>query len=144
GGASNTGGAALLMHFTAEEMERLTPQLKPEEPTGLDYYPLPKPGERFPIADPALAARITPRPADGSSFFQGLLEGIASVEALAYQRLAVLGAPPLRRVITIGGGARNEAWTAIRRRILGVPVTVAEQTEASYGAALLALHGGPP
>ena len=144
GGASNSGGAALLMHFTVEEMDRLTPQLKPQQPTGLDYYPLPKPGERFPIADPALAARTTPRPVEKERFFQGLLEGIASVEALAYQRLAVLGAPPLRRVISIGGGARNEAWTSIRRRILGVPVTVAEQTEASYGAALLALHGGPP
>jgi len=144
GGASNSGGAALLAHFTAEEMDRLTAQLTPVEPTGLDYYPLPKPGERFPIADPNLAARITPRPAEPVRFFQGLLEGIASVEALAYQRLALLGAPPLRRVISIGGGAKNAPWTDIRRRTLGVPVSVAERTEASYGAALLALHGSPP
>ncbi|WP_431015035.1 FGGY-family carbohydrate kinase [Bradyrhizobium pachyrhizi] len=144
GGASNSGGAALLMHFTAAEMERLTPQLTPDQPTGLDYYPLPKPGERFPIADPALAARVTPRPAEDCRFFQGLLEGIASVEALAYRQLAQLGAPRLRRVIGIGGGAKNDAWTRIRHRVLGVPVSVAEQTEASYGAALLALNGGPP
>lgn len=144
GGASNSGGGALLAHFTAAEMERLTPQLKPETPTGLDYYPLPKPGERFPIADPALPARVTPRPAEHDRFFQGLLEGIADVEALAYRRLAELGAPKLRRVISIGGGAKNAAWTEIRRRALGVPVTVAEETEASYGAALLALRGGPP
>jgi hypothetical protein len=144
GGASNTGGAALLVHFTAEEMERLTAQLKPQQPTGLDYYPLPKAGERFPIADPSLAARVSPRPIEDDRFFQGLLEGIASVEALAYRQLARLGAPPLRRVISIGGGARNEAWTLIRHRTLGVPVSVAEQTEACYGAALLALHGGPP
>ncbi|HTO64554.1 MAG TPA: FGGY-family carbohydrate kinase [Bradyrhizobium sp.] len=144
GGASNSGGAALLAHFTAEEMDRLTAQLTPDEPTGLDYYPLPKPGERFPIADPGLAARITPRPAEPVRFFQGLLEGIAAVETLAYQRLALLGAPALRRVISIGGGAKNTPWTDIRRRSLGVPVTTAEQTEASYGAALLALHGGPP
>jgi hypothetical protein len=57
GGASNSGGGALLAHFSAAEMERLTPQLRPKEPIGLDYYPLPKPGERFPIADPTLAAR---------------------------------------------------------------------------------------
>ena len=38
----------------------------------------------------------------------------------------------------------NPAWTAIRQRILGVPVSVAEETEASFGTALLALHGGPP
>jgi D-ribulokinase len=144
GGASNSGGAALLMHFSPDQMEQLTPLVRPDEPTGLDYYPLPKPGERFPIADPALAARITPRPTQDHRFFQGLLEGIASVEALAYQRLARLGAPPLRRVIGIGGGAKNDAWTRIRQRVLGVPVTVAKQTEASYGAALLALEGGPP
>ena len=143
GGASNSGGGALLAHFSAVDMERLTPQLRPAEPTGLDYYPLPKPGERFPIADPTLAPRTTPRPAQDHRFFQALLEGVASVEALAYQRLGALGAPPLRRVVSIGGGAKNAAWTEIRHRALGVDVTTAEQTEASYGAALLALQGSP-
>ena len=143
GGASNTGGGALLAHFSAADMERLTPRLQPEAPTGLDYYPLAKPGERFPIADPAMPPRVTPRPAEDYRFFQALLEGIASVEALAYRQLSQLGAPALRRVISIGGGAKNEAWTTIRHRALGVPVTVAEQTEANYGAALLALRGGP-
>jgi hypothetical protein len=144
GGASNSGGAALLAHFSADRMAALTPHLDPARPTGLDYYPLPKPGERFPISDAALAPRVTPRPADDAQFFQGLLEGIAAIEALAYQQLQKQGAPSLQRVITIGGGARNPAWTAIRRRILRVPVTVAQETEASFGAALLALHGGPP
>ncbi|UPK29907.1 FGGY-family carbohydrate kinase [Bradyrhizobium sp. 195] len=144
GGASNSGGGALLAHFTAADMERLTLQLQPETPTGLDYYPLPKPGERFPIADPALPARVTPRPLDDHRFFQALLEGIAGIEALAYRRLAELGAPKLRRLISVGGGAKNAAWTEIRRRALGVALTVAEETEASYGAALLALRGGPP
>ncbi|CCD99492.1 FGGY-family carbohydrate kinase [Bradyrhizobium sp. STM 3809] len=143
GGASNSGGAALLSHFSAADMDLMTPLLRPGDPTGLDYYPLPKPGERFPIADPALAPRITPRPAEDHRFFQALLEGIASVEALAYRRLQALGAPALRRVISIGGGARNPAWTEIRARIIGAPVSVAAQTEASYGAALLALQGPP-
>lgn len=144
GGASNSGGGALLAHFTADDMERLTPQIRPDLPTGLDYYPLPSPGERFPIADPLLPARVAPRPAEDHRFFQGLLEGIAAIEALAYRRLAELGAPRLRRVISIGGGAKNPAWTAIRQRALGIPVTVAEETEASYGAALLAMRGGSP
>ncbi len=85
GGASNTGGGALLAYFSAERMAALTPKLDPARPTGLDYYPLPKPGERFPISDPQLAPRVTPRPADDAQFFQGLLEGIAAVEGLAYQ-----------------------------------------------------------
>jgi sugar (pentulose or hexulose) kinase len=122
----------------------LTPRLDATRRTGLDYYPLPKAGERFPIADATLPPRVTPRPDDDALFFQGLLEGIAAIEALAYDRLRQLGAPPLKRVISIGGGARNPAWTELRRRALGVPVTVAETTEASFGAALLALHGGPP
>jgi sugar (pentulose or hexulose) kinase len=143
GGASNSGGAALLAHFSTGDMDRMTPLLRPDEPTSLDYYPLPKAGERFPIADPALAPRITPRPTEDHRFFQALLEGIAGVEALAYQRLRALGAPALRRVISIGGGAKNDGWTRIRARKLGVPVSVAAQTEASYGTALLALQGPP-
>jgi sugar (pentulose or hexulose) kinase len=144
GGASNSGGAALLAHFTAEQMAALTPRLDPDCPTGLAYYPLPAPGERFPIADPTLQPCVSPRPPEDATFFQGLLEGIAAIEAMGYQRLAALGASRLKRVITIGGGARNDAWTAIRARRLGVPVTVAEQTEAAFGTALLALNGGPP
>ena len=47
-------------------------------------------------------------------------------------------------VLTVGGGARNEAWTQIRSRSLGVPVRMVVETETAYGTALLALHGGPP
>ena len=55
--------------------------------------------------------------------------------------LAELGATPLRRVETAGGGAKNPAWTHIRQRLLGVPVTRAAHTGAAYGAALLARDG---
>jgi sugar (pentulose or hexulose) kinase len=47
----------------------------------------------------------------------------------------------VEEVFTAGGGAQNDRWTAIRERVLGVPVRKAEQTEAAYGAALLALKG---
>ncbi|MEO1470874.1 MAG: FGGY family carbohydrate kinase, partial [Pseudomonadota bacterium] len=55
GGASNTGGGALAAHFAPDEIARLSATIDPARPTGLDYYPLPRPGERFPIADPDLA-----------------------------------------------------------------------------------------
>lgn len=144
GGASNTGGAALLSQFSTARIAELTPLLDPAHPTGLDYYPLPKPGERFPINDPALVPRLTPRPSDDLAFFQGMLEGIAAIERSAYTRLAELGAPRITRVISIGGGAANAAWMEIRRRMLGVPVTLADETEAAFGTALLALQEGPP
>ncbi|HHM05351.1 MAG TPA: carbohydrate kinase [Gammaproteobacteria bacterium] len=138
GGASNSGGAVLLQHFHQTELTALTPALRPDQPTGLDYYPLPAPGERFPVSDPHLAPRLAPRPTDRAVFLQGLLEGVAQIEKQGYQRLAALGAPWPRRVLTVGGGARNPAWARIRARVLGMPVDRAAHSEAAYGTARLA------
>jgi sugar (pentulose or hexulose) kinase len=139
GGASNSGGAALARHFSAGELAALSARIDPRRESGLDYYPLPCTGERFPVADPRITPRETPRPADDSTFLQGLLEGIARIEALGYRRLADLGAPPLASVRTVGGGARNEIWTAIRHRTLGVDLLPARSEEAAVGTATLAL-----
>ncbi len=141
GGASNSGGAALLAHFTPDHMATLSARIDPETDTGLDYYPLPAPGERFPIADPAMLPRITPRPQDDATFLQGLFEGVAGVEALAFRRLAELGAPPLRSVRSVGGGAANPVWTRLRARRLNVPMPAPLSDEAAFGTALLALRG---
>ncbi len=141
GGASNSGGAVLLRHFSREALARLTSDLCPERPTGLDYYPLAAPGERFPVADPAWPPRLEPHPGDPVVFLQGMLEGIAAIERDGYRRLAELGAPYPRRVVTTGGGAVNEAWRRIRERLLEVPVERATHQEAAYGAALLAAGG---
>ena len=131
----------LLQYFTTEEMQVLAEHLVPEIPSGLDYYPLPAPGERFPIADPALEPRLEPRPDIDARFFQGMLEGIANIELQAYQRLHSLGAPWPISLRTVGGGARNPAWTMIRERLMKIPFLPARQEQAAYGAALLARHG---
>ena len=146
GGASNTGGAALAQFFTPEAIRSISRRIDPDVATGLDYYPLPAPGERFPINDPALPPRMTPRPADDAAFLHGLLEGIAKIEALGYRRLAELGGPPLTGVATVGGGAANEPWSRIRAAALGVPLRVPESDEAAVGVARLALRavGGRP
>ena len=141
GGASNSGGAALAQFFDAEAIEQLTPLLSPERATGLDYYPLPSKGERFPISDPEKASVVVPRPDDDAAFLQALLEGVAGIEALAYQKLEALGAPAVKKILTVGGGAANPAWTEIRRLRLGVEVAPAKTTEAAFGAARLAMKG---
>lgn len=135
GGASNTGGGVLAAHFDADRLAALSAAVDPERPTGLDYYPLLRPGERFPIADPALPPRLTPRPEDDAVFLQGMLEGIARIEAEGYAALVDLGAPRPARVLSAGGGARNDAWTAIRSRALGVPALRAPDVEAALGLA---------
>jgi len=138
GGASNAGGTVLRQLFSACDIRRFTRLMQPEHPTGLDYYPLPAAGERFPIQDPALQPRLTPRPSSDAVFFQAILESLARIEQRGYRLLAELGAPYPGRVLTVGGGAQNEGWTRIRQNMLGVPVTKAGHQEAAYGAALLA------
>jgi sugar (pentulose or hexulose) kinase len=141
GGASNSGGAVLAKYFTAEDLARLTPLLDPTRPTGHDYYPLAKPGERFPVNDPDLPPRLEPRPADDRLFLQAMLEGMARIEADAYAKLEALGASPLASIRTVGGGAANAAWTAIRLKALGVPARPSLSEHAAVGAALLAWRG---
>ncbi len=141
GGASNTGGAVLRRHFDDDRLAALSRALRPDRPTGLDYYPLNSPGERFPVNDPNLAPRLAPRPDDDARFLQGLLEGIARIEHDGYRRLQELGAPYPTTVRTVGGGARNQAWAQIRRPMLGVPLVEARHQEAAYGAALLSRDG---
>ncbi|MFP4606306.1 MAG: FGGY-family carbohydrate kinase [Thiohalospira sp.] len=138
GGASNSGGAVLRRFFDDEQLAALTPTLDPEQPTGLDYYPLPAPGERFPDNDPDKAPRMEPRPAEDAKFLQGLLEGMSAIEAAGYARLRELGAPAPRRVMTLGGGARNPAWTRIREHALGVAVSARPDAEPAAGTARLA------
>ena len=53
GGASNSGGGVLRKYFSsARHCPAHANCVDPDVPTGLDYYPLPQAGERFPIADP--------------------------------------------------------------------------------------------
>jgi hypothetical protein len=132
----------LRQYFDDARIRALSAGIDPSVPSGLDYYPLPAPGERFPRHDPTLEPRLSPRPPDDQLFLHGLLEGIARIEAAGYQRLTEVGAPSPRRILTIGGGAGNATWTAMRQRLLGRPVLPARHQQAAYGAALLALRGG--
>ncbi len=140
GGASNSGGGVLLDFFTAEQIATLSDEIAADEPSGLDYYPLSRPGERFPVNDPGFQPRLTPRPASDVAFLHGLLEGIARIEAEAYDALAALGAPRPSRILTAGGGAKNRAWTTIRRRLVGSAIEPARSSEAAFGMALLCLR----
>ena len=138
GGASNSGGAVLLQYFSEEQLREMTALLEPDHPTGLDYYPLPDVGERFPVNDPNLQPRLEPLPGDSVMFLQGILEGIARIEGQGYQLLTELGAPAVKRAWTTGGGSRNPAWTRIRERTLGVRLQRPKSEHAAFGTALLA------
>nr|WP_274616044.1 FGGY-family carbohydrate kinase [Sphingomonas sp. ACRSK] len=139
GGASNTGGRVLAAYFGADQLTALSSRIDPDRAARLDYYPLLAKGERFPVADPGKSPRLSPRPTSETDFLHELLAGIAAIEAQGYARLQALGAPALRSVHSVGGGAGNPIWTAMRQRTLAVPFLPARSHEAAAGAARLAL-----
>jgi len=141
GGASNAGSAVLRDHFSDQQLAELSARIDIDHPIGLDYYPLKGQGERFPDPDPQRQPCLEPRPESDVEFLQAILESLSRIEQRAYSVLRDAGAPRLTRVETMGGGAANPAWTALREKLLGVPVTPAQHTEAAFGSALLALRG---
>ncbi len=138
GGASNTGGAVLANFFTPEELARLSAYMDPMQSTGLDYYPLVRPGERFPINDPDLQPRLDPRPDSDVLFLQGMFEGIARIETQCYSEMKACGAEYPKKIYTAGGGAQNSVWTTIRASMLGLMPAAARYSEAAIGTAILA------
>lgn len=144
GGSSNSGGEVLKNYFNDEQLTQLTKSLDLKRKQGnfslldLNYYPLSSPGERFPVQDPFLTAKLLPRPIADLDFFQALLEGMADIETLAYKKLVDLGTPYPKLIRSIGGGAVNASWRYIREQKLGVSVVLADQQQAAAGAAILA------
>lgn len=149
-GASNVGCAILRQEsFSNDELVELSDLIDPSTDSEYDYYPLCKVGERFPINDPNLAPRLDPKPltathtVDRKNYLHGILQGfyridesketrinllisrvwlgIARVEADGYKCLQDLGATALTQVYTAGGGSKNDMWTSLRQRLLGVP-----------------------
>lgn len=141
GGASNTGGAVLKSYFDADQLADLSRNIDPTASLGLDYYPLLECGERFPINDPNLQPKMTPRPASDVEFLHGLLEGIADIEATCYREIVRRGGVWPTVVYTAGGGSRNKVWSLMRAQKLGVRVENAVHSEASIGTARLAQTG---
>ncbi|MEB3276630.1 MAG: FGGY-family carbohydrate kinase [Cyanobacteriota bacterium] len=143
GGASNAGCGVLRQFFDDDQLQALSRQIDPNRPSGLALRPLPGVGERFPIDDPTLEPLLEPRPVSDARYLQALLEGLAAIEAAGWQRLRQLGAPAVQRVISLGGGASNPQWRAIRQRQLGIPVLNRPQLSAALGMARLAAHALP-
>src|SRR5690554_5418434 len=140
GGASNSGGAVLRHYFNDAQLSTLSQQIDLQQ-SPPDYYPLLKPGERFPVCDPHYLPRLQPRPADDHQFLYGLLYGIARIETAGYEYLQQLSGTPLMSVRSVGGGSQNAVWTQLRHSLLQVEFIKVKHTEAAYGSALLARDG---
>lgn len=138
GGSANAGGAVLRQHFSDAAMATMTTQLCTTQPSGVYDYPLPSPGERFLICDRTFAGHVSANASNPLQQFQGMLEGLAYIEAWGYRLLQDHGIAINDGVRTLGGGAKNHAWTQIRANILNQPLHTPACAEAALGAAMLA------
>ena len=139
GGASNSGGAVLRQCFPGIDLAELSRQIDPDQDSGWDLRPLIGRGERFPVDAPEMEAVLTPRPVSESLYLHALLEGLSRIECQGWAKLTQLGAPAPKRLVTLGGGARNPQWRRIRERFLQMPIRSCASPPAA-GVARLALH----
>ncbi len=135
GGASNTGGNVLEKYFTKKQIIKLSKDINPDKSSGLEYYPLKKMGERFPINDPKLMPCLIPRPKNDTLFLHGLLEGMAKIEKKSYEAISKLGGSFPNQIYTVGGGSKNLVWEKIRLNIIKTKISHGKNLDAAVGTA---------
>ncbi len=140
GGSSNAGGSVLKKIFKNKDIEELSKEINPKITTGIKLRPLSFKGERFPIYDPNLEPILEPRPESDAIYLHAILEGLAEIEAEGWRKLIDLGAQRPEKIITIGGGSKNDKWRRIREKIIGIPITTCDNPPA-LGSAYIALSG---
>ena len=163
GGASNSGAGVLLAAFPrldAAGFIELDRRAAERGPATVVRYPLTRPGERFPVADPDLASLTSGEPVDEVEAYRAILEGVAFVERLGLETLAGLGAPTLRHTLA-GGATRSAVWNTLRASVIGgsgvdlpvvrlpdgrlpedrLPDVRLPVSGSAIGAAILAAHG---
>ncbi|MGT2464118.1 FGGY-family carbohydrate kinase [Sinomonas atrocyanea] len=145
GGASNVGGGSIRKPAGLDWAE-IDRRARLSGPAQVVSYPLPRRGERFPIADPDfggftvdLAQAPAEAPADPVGAYRAALEGVAMVERLALDTLHV--DPSVGSRILSGGATRSRLWNEIRAACLGTTVRLPQHSESGYGAAVLAAWG---
>jgi len=154
GGASSTGAGVLDTEFAGRDLAGLDRAAADRGPSTLVRYPLARPGERFPVTDPALGSLRTGDPVDEVDAYRAVLEGVAFVERLAVETLRRLGVSTRRHTVT-GGASRSATWNTLRATIvapamapatgsgIGAPargVVHAPAASSAVGAAVLAGH----
>lgn len=137
GGASNSGAGVLAGQVEQSALPALDAAAADFGPARMLRYPLPGIGERFPVADPAMADWQQGVPESPAEAHRAVLEGVAFVERLGLQRLAALGVR-LGEHRIVGGATRSSLWNRIRATVLGRPVRLIDASGSGHGAAALA------
>jgi len=138
GGASSSGAGVLPAAFGGRDLDELGRRAAAHEHTRVLAYPLVSRGERFPFVAPDAEAFMLGTPAGDGEHAAALLQGLALVERLCFERLGRLGAQAGGTLSLTGGATRNRRWCQLRADALGRPVRLPEQAESAFGMAILA------
>lgn len=144
GGASSTGAAVLAARFPARDLDELGERAAAHERTDVLAYPLLSRGERFPFAAADAEGFMVGRPVDDSEHFAALLQGLAYVERLCLDFVALLGARTDGTVSLTGGATRGRYLCQLRADVLQRPLRVPETPEPALGMAMLAAAADRP
>jgi sugar (pentulose or hexulose) kinase len=142
GGASSTGAGTIAALFDPDDLRAPSLPAWEDVPAA---YPLIGTGERFPFVAPDATGLVGALPIKDAVSALGrgpalaaVLLGVACLERLCYDLLAMAGAPPLTALSTTGGATRNDTWNQLRCDVLGVPVRLPAYPEPALGSALVA------
>lgn len=134
--AGNSGGGALrALHASDADLGELDRHAR--IPTGFAAYPLPRRGERFPVAEKEFAGFGLPH-ADDTRLHAAILEGVTFVVRLGIERICAAGVHPPNRLYLTGGGAGSAAWARVLASVVAAPVAPRPLSGPAIGAAILA------
>lgn len=137
--AGNSGGGALIdLDLPGANLSELDRRAR--FPSGFAAYPLPRRGERFPVANLAFAGFGVPHRADPRRH-PALLEGVAFVIRLGIERIAKAGVGPPMQLYVTGGGAASAVWTRLLASVMQIPAVPQLDAAPAVGAAVLAAAG---
>ncbi len=144
GGASNVGCECLREFLPDCDHAELTERVRHSFPIDILAYPLVRPGERLPFADPTARGFFTREPRGNAEMYAACLQGVALVERWCYAVMDELGCRMNGVLYTVGGGARNPVWCQLRADLLGRRVRLARMSDSAVGAAMLAARSVAP
>ncbi|RIQ17880.1 carbohydrate kinase [Jiangella rhizosphaerae] len=139
GGASNVGAGAVAAEFGGEDLDALAGEAgRRYEPAGAVVYPLTARGERFPFVRPDATRFELGTVSSRAERYAAVIQGVAFVERLCFERLAELGADVSGQVSITGGATRSGYWNQLRADVLGRPLILPRTPEPAFGMAVLA------
>jgi sugar (pentulose or hexulose) kinase len=141
GGASSTGGRCLSERFSGRDLRRLDAEAAAFGPAGAVAYPLAGRGERFPFVAPDAEGFALGEPETEIESYRAILEGVAFVERLGYERLSSLGMRIEPPVAATGRGSSSAVWNRIRATVQGRPLVQAAGASTARGACIVAAAG---